>query len=98
MITLELHYAKDMHYLGEETQYKTWHWIDGEWHKVPVPKFSCGETAGSSVDKSKVMEAEEWFKTSNREDLIFLEKEKMACQYWYDAEKKEVTVAQDILS
>jgi len=80
MKTLELHYAKDMHYLGEETQYKTWHWIDGEWQKVPVPNFISSEAD----------EATEWFKTSNREDLIFLEKEKMACQYWYDAEKKEI--------
>lgn len=87
MKTLTLYYAKSMHYVGEETEYKTWHWIDGEWQKVSVPNFISSETK----------EAEEWFKINNREDLIFLEKEIMACQYWYDDEKKEISTAQEIL-
>ena len=103
MKTLELHYAKQMRYEGEENQYLTWYWNDDQlsgnygWNKHPVPDFSCGEVAGGKVDDDKLKEVEAWFITSNREDTIFLEKELMACQYWYDGEKNEITTAQNIL-
>lgn len=90
MITLDLHYAKESKYEDEELEYKTWFWNDETinrknepdygWNKRPVPNFT------SSEEKL----ATEWFKTSNREDLIFLEKELIACQYWYDKEKNEI--------
>ena len=101
---MDLHYAKHEKYEGEEEQYLTWVWNPDTharpheqpygWNKVPTPKFSCGETAGSDVDQAKVEEAKAWFEISNREDLIFLEKEHVACQYWYDNEKKEIFAAQ----
>lgn len=86
MKTLNLYHAKQDRYENEELEYRTWFWNDDErcnsygWCKRPVPNFRPSE--------EKL--AEEWFNISNREDLIFLEKEKMACQYWYDAQKKEI--------
>jgi len=35
-------------------------------------------------------DAKQWFKVSNTEDLIFLNKEKQAFNEWYDKEYKEI--------
>ena len=106
---MELHYAKHVKWDGEENEYLTWYWNDNPharphetphgWNKRPVPNFSCGEVAGGdkstcSFDTAK--DAEAWFKASNREDLIFIEKELMECQYWRDAINKEIVTAQRV--
>jgi hypothetical protein len=104
---MELHYAKHVKYEGEENEYLTWVWNDNKmssdygWSKRPVPNFSCGEVAGGGkptcpIDTAK--NAEAWFKSSNREDMIFIEKELMECQYWRDAINNEIAVAQNVLS
>lgn len=102
---MELYYAKEMKYEGEEDAYTTWKWNDGMergsevgWEKVSTPFFSCGEVAGHQNVNDGQKQAEAWFTISHREDLIFLEKEKIACQYFIDAEKNEITVAQNILA
>lgn len=93
---MELHYAKHDKYEDEEREYDTWFWNDDQyarpdetpygWNKRPVPNFISSEAEQAAY----------WFKTSNREDIIFLEKEKMACEYWYDAEMKSIHVAMKI--
>lgn len=105
MKTMELHYAKQMKDDGEERDYQTWKWNDGSerhtevgWEKVSTPKFSCGETAGKLNTDDGQQQAEAWFTISNREDLIFLEKEKISCDYFIDAEKHEIHVAQTVLA
>lgn len=87
---MTLHYAKQDKYEREELEYSTWKWNDDTyskeygWNKRPVPNFISTETEQTAY----------WFKTSNREDIIFLMKEKMACQYWYEDEMKEISLAQ----
>ena len=88
-----LHYAKQDRYEDEEHEYSTWFWNDDEnskdygWNKRPVPNFISSEAEQAAY----------WFKTSNREDIIFLEKEKLACHYWYDKEMKEINLAQEAM-
>ena len=104
---MELHYAKQKKWDGEENEYLTWEWNDDTmssnygWNKKTTPNFSCGEVAGgakSTCPFDTVENAEAWFKASNREDLIFIEKELMECQYWRDAINKEIIVAQNVLA
>ncbi len=93
MKTIELHYTKTKKYEDEEQEYRTWVWNGDEfskdfgWVKRPVPNFTSTEHK----------QAEEWLTISNREDLIFLEKELLECQYFIDAEKHVISVAQEIL-
>ena len=89
MISLSIHYCKHVKYEGEEREYLTWYWeedscIEGGWNKRPVPNFI------SSEEK----QAREWFRISNQEDSIFIEKELVQCTYWADREKKEILLAE----
>jgi hypothetical protein len=80
MITMNIVYAKQDEPKPNEV-YQTWKWVSFEaapmgteveygWQKQAVPNIAAAEL-------------KEWFDVSNREDLLFLEKEREAFDKWY---------------
>lgn len=99
---MNVHYCKQLRNEGET--YQTWKWTTWEemtmaenpdnygWNKIPVPFFSSGEVAGNQLSyREKIVKnAKEWFAISNKEDLIFLNKESDAFSEWFRKNRDEI--------
>lgn len=76
-------------YDGEEDEYITWEWYQPLHHEHGAPSYWVKKSK-PNLSHRQIKEQLDWHIASNREDLIFLAKEKKLFDEWYNKELKEI--------